>query len=299
MELSRPNKERFSMPTLFGSDRVLLYDVDPWSRLGFGVPNFGNNIGSLSLPIANLVDEIGKIQLHVMTHVDALRDQPPSRNTVERLAKMCARIQSVLANRQQTDSQIRLEPGHATPAPEVFLIHPCPYFKSEVTVNRWLREYNQLCMVALTNMMQHSDNNLALTITEKFAKDIWQYFREIQLRLATELLLIERSAAEAPDFRITPALLDVYAPNTVTVNTESSDVGTPIFGLPTEDDLGPLRKGIPANMIIPNLRQYPIGPIPGLTGLSGSDQSYGIPGDTGTSGAGSGGTGPIIGPPTL
>ncbi len=286
------------MPTLFGSDRVLLYDVDPWNRLGFGVPNFGNNIGTFSLPIANLVDEIGKIQLHVMTHIDALRDQPPGRNTVERLAKMCARIQSVLANRQKTDSEQRLEPGHATPATEIFMIHPAPYFKSEITVNRWLREYNQLCMVALTNMMQHSDNSLALTITEKFAQDIWVYFREIQLRLATELLLIERSIAEAPDFKITPAHLDAYAPNTVTVNTEASDVGAPLFGLPTEDDLGPLRRGIPANMIIPNLRQYPLGPIPGLTGLAGSDQSFGVAPDAARAGGTGGGT-PTIAPPTL
>lgn len=287
------------MPTIFGTDRVLLYDVDPWGRLGFGCPNFGNNIGSLSLPIANLVDEIGKIQLYVMTHVDAMRDQPPGRNTVERLAKMCARIQSVLALRQQTDGAQRLEPVHATPGPEIFLIHPCPYFKSDIVVNRWLREYNQLCMVALTNMMQHSDNNLALTITEKFAKDIWAYFREIQLRLATELLLIERTVAEAPDFKITPTMLDAYAPSTVTVNTEASDVGTPLFGLPTEDDLGPLRKGIPANMIIPNLRQYPIGPVPGLTGVSGIDGTPSIPGDVGTTAAAGGGSSSVIGPPTL
>lgn len=288
------------MPTIFGSDRVLLYDVDPWNRLGFGVPNFGNNIGSLSLPIANLVDEIGKIQLHVMTHVDAMRDQPPGRNTVERLAKMCARIQSVLANRQKSDGQVRLEPGHATPAPEVFLIHPCPYFKSDIVVNRWLREYNQLCMVALTNMMQHSDNSLALTITEKFAQDIWAYFREIQIRLATELLLVARTAAEAPDFAITTTMLDAYAPATVTVNTEASDIGVPIFGLPTEDDLAPLRRGIPANMIIPSLRQYPIGPVPGLTGFASADQSYGIAPDVGTSSA-AGGTGstPSIAPPVL
>ena len=31
-------------------------------------------------------------------------------------------------------------------------------------------------MVALANMFQHSDNNLALTITDAFAHDVWQYF---------------------------------------------------------------------------------------------------------------------------
>lgn len=287
------------MPTVFGSDRVLLYNVEPWARLGFGVPNFGNNIGSLSLPIANLVDEIGKIQLFVMTHVDAMRDQPPSRNTVERLGKMCARINSVLANRMMADNDVRLEPGHATPAPEIFLIHPTPYFKTELTVNRWLREYNQLCMVALTNMMQHSDNSLALTITSAFARDIWQYFKEIQTRMAIELMGIERTVAQAEDFKFTDAMYAAYNPSAVTVNTEASDPGLPIFGLPTEDDLAQLRKGIPANMIIPNLRQYPIGPVPGLDGISGADTSPTVPGDTQTQGAASAASSPSIGPPIV
>lgn len=285
------------MPTLFGSDRVMLYNVEPWNRLGFGAPNFGNNIGSLSLPVANLVDEIGQVQLYVMTHVDVLRKQPPGINTVRRIARMVTRIHTVLAGRQRTDSQTRLEPGHSTPAPEIFRIHPVPYFSSPIVRNPWLREYNQLCMVALCNMMQHSDNSLALTITERFAQDIWQYFREIQLLVATELLGISRTIAETPEFAFEEPMFVAYNPSAVTVNIEPADVGAPIFGLPTEDDLKPLMEGIPANMIIPNLRQYPIGPVPGLEGISGADSGFGVPLDSGTQ-ANTGPTG-TIGTPQL
>jgi len=270
------------MATIFGTDRVLLYDVEPWNRLGFGVPNFGNNIGSLSLPIARLVDEIGRIQLYVMTHVDAARIQPPGKNTIVRLGTMLNRVFTVLSGRQKLDKDNRLEPGHATPAQEIFRIHPAPYFSSPIVRNAWLREYNGLTMIALTNMMQHSDNALALTITERFAQDIWQYFKEIQLLLGTELLKIDRVKLDAAGFLFTQTDYDTYAASSVTVNTEGIDPGVPIFGLPTEDDLRPLHEGIPANMIIPNLRQYPIGPVPGLEGFGSSDQSFGAPGDTGS-----------------
>jgi hypothetical protein len=285
------------MSTVFGSDRVLLYDVDPWNRLGFGAPNFGNNVGSLSLPISSLVDEIGQIQLYVMTHVDAMRKQPPGINTVRRIGGMCNRIQTVLAGRQRTDPQTRLEPGHFTPAPEIFRIHPVPYFSGPIVRNKWLKEYNQLCMVGLTNMMQHSDNSLSLVITEKFASDIWQYFREIAILLGTELLGLSRAIVEEPTFKFEETHYATYNPSAVTVNVESIDSGVPLFGLPTEDDLEPLMVGIPANMIVPNLRQYPIGPVPGLEGISGADKSFGVPLDTGSDKAA--GASSTIKPPTV
>lgn len=286
------------MPSIFGSDRVLLYDVDPWNRLGFGVPNFGNNVGTLSLPIAGLVDEIGQIQLYVMTHVDAMRKQPPGPNTVRRIGGMCNRIFTVLSGRQKSDSAIRLEPGHATPATEIFRIHPAPYFSSPILRNKWLKEYNQLCMVALTNMLQHSDNSLALTITDRFAADIWQYFQEISVLLGTELLGLTREVVTAPGFKFEETHYAAYNASAVTVNVEPIDGGVLLFGLPTEDDLRPLMDGIPANMILPNLRQYPIGPVPGMEGFAGADQSFGVPLDTGGTGGGSGAT-PTINTPTL
>lgn len=100
---------------MFRNDRVLLYDVEPWAGLGFGVPNFGENVGTLSMPIHGLVDEIGRNQLFIMTHIDATRWQPPSINTVKRMCKMLMRINSVLSSRQEVYSRDRLEPGHSSP----------------------------------------------------------------------------------------------------------------------------------------------------------------------------------------
>lgn len=299
------------MPTLFGSDRVLMYDVYPWNQLGFGVPNFGDNIGTKSQPIWGLVDEVGQVQLFIMSHIDAQRKQPPSRNTVERIGKVINRVNTILAGRAKDTNEVRLEEGHATAAPEIWNIHPCPFFDGPIVRNRWLKEYNRLTMIALTNAMQHSDNNLALTVTSAFARQVWPYFREIKILMGSELLLIPKVDLIKDEFLFTTAHYDAYKPENVVVNIEALDSPGQIFSALTEDDLRPLLDGIPANLIAPNLKQYPIGPLPDSSGLSGealtpaaatvgyetakaaAGGTVGRPGDTAPSGAGVEATGAI------
>lgn len=254
----------------FGSDQVLLYDCDPWNKLGFGVPAFGSeNVGTLNRSIHGLADEIGRNQLFVMTHVDAMRLQPPSRNTVERLGKMINRVQSILVARQKDYPEIRLEEGHARPAPLIWTVHPVPYFRASLVRNKWLAEYNDLVMIALTNIYQHSDNNLALTITATMAKDVWQYFREIKIRMGSELLALKVEELKKDEFQFGEAHYAQYHPDSAVVNIEALDKPGPIFNLPTEKDLYELLQGIPATILLPFLKQYPIGPVPGATGEAG------------------------------
>lgn len=245
----------------FGTDRVMLYNVQPWSDLGFGSPNFGENVGTVNNAVARLVDEVGKTQLFIMMGTDAMRWKAPSRNTIERLAKLLMRVQTILSGRARKNSDLLLEAGHATPDQNIFMIHPCPYFPSEVLRNPWLKEYNNLVMIALANMMQHSDNNLPLNVTEAFAKDVWQWFREIKILLGTELLLLPRSEVEKDEFVFTDAHFSAYDSSKVIINMEAADTPSNIFGLYTEDDLRPLLVGIPANQIAPLLTQAPIGPL--------------------------------------
>ena len=97
----------------FGSDRVLLFDVKPWAQMGFGVPNFGDNVATLNLPTHNLADYIGKVQLLLMTHVDAQRTQPPSANNIIRMMKLLNRVRAVFESRMRGDTQQRTEEIHA------------------------------------------------------------------------------------------------------------------------------------------------------------------------------------------
>lgn len=244
--------------TTFGTDQVLLYDVEPWSKLGFGVPNFGDNLKTQNLPWWRLATEIAKTQLGLMTHVDARREQYLSRNTLERMAKILNRIKTVLLNRARQANELRLEPGHSSPTPYTWLCCPCPFFSGNIVQNSYLMEYNGLCMIALTNIYQHSDNNLALEITAEGGSDIWQYFRRVTELVAGELLLIPRAEYTAENFIFTDAHFSAYNPSAFLPRNE--DMATPVgtdTGF-TEDDLRPLRAGIPANIIQPLLSRYPV-----------------------------------------
>jgi hypothetical protein len=245
---------------VFGSDRPLLYDIAPWNSLGFGVPNFSNQIGTLSLPIHRLADEIAKVQLTIMTHIDAQRTQYPSINTIQRLGKMLNRVKAILANRQKGATDLRVEEGHASADKKPWLIHPVPFFDSGLCQNSWLNEYNRLCMIALTNIYQHSDNNLALTITDEFAAYIWQYFREIALLVGTELLGLQAATILTDAFVFDDTAYAGYATIADRVMSfEPLDTPGPIQSRPDEVDLGPLFRGIPANLIVTSLAAYPVG----------------------------------------
>lgn len=281
-------------PTIYDNARPLLYNVSPWNGLGFGVPNFGRQITTLNLPIWRLADDVAVNQLAIMTSADAKRQQYPSVNTIMALARLVNRAQSVLAGRQKQPNDVRLSPLHATPDLLVWNIHPVPYFTGPMVRNSWLREFNSLCMIALTNIYRHSDNDEALTITSDFASQIWPFFREIKILVCTELLGMTQAAAEddtqpmptgpyngpgtqnATTVTLTPTgpsaantTAPTYNPPATVVNTERLFTPGALQSLPGTDDLLPFTVGIPANLIMPNLAQYPVGPIPGDTGLAG------------------------------
>ncbi len=256
---------------IFDNARVLLYNVPPWNQLGFGVPNFGGRVATLTQPIWRLVNEIGHAQLLIMTHQDARRAQPPSANIICMIGKLINRVQSVLAGRAKQESDNILQAGHAQQQVYIFRLHPCPYFSGPMVVNPFLAEFNDLCMVGLTNAIRHSDNNQPLNITASFAKLVWSYFAEIKRLVATELL--GWSAADASDdtkMLPTQTPLPSYAPSANIINMEPLlDPGI-VTSVPTADDLRPFFVGIPANLIIPNLAQYPVGPNLNLDSLAGS-----------------------------
>jgi hypothetical protein len=89
--------------------------------------------------------------------------------------------------------------------------------------------------------------------------------------MGTELLQIDRATLEDDNFQFTKEHYDNYLPNDVVVNMEALDGPGPMFSMPTETDLTTLFDGIPANLILPNLAQYPIGPVPGASGEQGQD----------------------------
>jgi hypothetical protein len=161
-------------------------------------------------------------------------------------------------------------------------------------VNVWLRQYNELVMIALTNMMQHSDNNIAITVTSQFAQDIWQYFNEIKLMIGGELLGLDEETLKKPDFQFELKHWEAYAPSSNIILTEALNTPGRLFNLPTEDDLLGLKMGIPANLIAPNLKQWPVS---GDADFASHWPEPGSGAAPGSPGANENTAGPVIGAP--
>lgn len=248
----------------FGHDAFLWYSVGDWSGLGLAVPNFGNDRNTQNGTILQLTQVIGRNLQAVMFHTDARLRTPPSINTLTRVHKLCTRVRSILAGRQVPSGTLNLEPAHAIPAAEEFLVFPCPYFKVR---NAWLKEYAGLALLALTEAMQHTENTKPLEISEAFSGQIGQYIQRIYRRMAVELLRVPSVDAEKPDFTISDEQLKAYNPTAWFTSTELVDTVPREEGIPTEDDLEVLTDGIPVSQL-PILGRWPSGPV--ASGTTGS-----------------------------
>lgn len=261
-----------TVTSYFGTDQVLLYNIDPWKRLGFGVPNFGENVLTQNRVLWRLADEIGKVQLLIMSHVDVNRREYPSINTIKRMGKIINRVKTVLLTRAKAATDVRVEGGHGVPSAIPWNLHPVPYFVGPLAKNPWLTEYNEYCMIALTNIMQHTDNQLPLTITRSCAALIWQYFAEIQRLLAGELLNLPKETYDNDEFRFSDDLYASYDPEAHIISLEFIDNPGRMDELPTEADIKQFLSGIPSNIIIPSLAKYPHTPLNNFPGVGGATQ---------------------------
>ena len=261
-----------STASIFGTDQVLSYNISPWKELGFGVPNFGDVVLTQNRVLWRLADEIGKVQLLIMSHVDTNRRAFPSINTIRRIGKIVNRVKTILLTRSKSATDIRTEGGHGVPSAIPWIMHPVPYFTGPLAKNPWLTEYNEYCMIALTNIMQHTDNQLPLTLTRDCSALIWSYFAEIQRLLGGELLNLPRDTFESDDFRFEEQHYAGYDPESSVISVEFIDSPGRMDELPTEADLRPFLSGIPSNIIIPSLAKYTTTQFNNFPGSGGASQ---------------------------
>lgn len=237
----------------FGTDEILWYNVGVWGRLGYAVPNFGDNPTTLNSTIAYLVDGVGRNLAATMVHSDADSRVPPSINTLMRVHKLITRARSILAGRAVGPATLRMEPVHATPSVQDFTIFPCPFFKVR---NVWMKEWAGLIFNALSEAMQHTENRIEYEISTDFAGTIGQYLQRVYVRMATELFQVPLVDAQKPDFTLTDAIFATYNPSKFFAATELIDTIPPFVDIPTEDDHAVLFDGIPATKLV-GVTRYP------------------------------------------
>lgn len=233
----------------FRTDEILWYNPPgaSWGELGYAAPNVGDDTHTLNNSIAYLVGVMGRNLSAVMHHVDTDMRRPPSINTLIRVHKLITRARSIISSRAVPHNKLRMEPLHATPAPEAFLIFPVPYFKVR---SPYLKEWCGLILNAISEACQHTENKIEYEFSTEFAGLIGQYLRRVYVRMATELLGVPLIEAEADNYTISDAVFGSYDPTKYFTTTELIDTVGILSELRTEDDLEVLTNGIPAHQLV-------------------------------------------------
>jgi hypothetical protein len=278
------------------TDAVLWYNVGQFGELGYAVPNFSDDVGSLNPTITDLVNLVGRNLFSIMHHEDADLSIPPSINTVRRVHRLYTRFGQLVTARAVPTSEINFETQHVQPAGEVFQVYPIPFF---LVRNKFMRRWAELVLMMLAETMQHTENRKTMEISTVFAGQVGKYMLRLYANLATELFGKTREEVQVPGFVLTEDELATYNPGAYFTSTEMIDTVPHLGHVFTEDRLEVLSAGVPVTSL-PTLQPWPTN----LTShYNAHDQFRGANADglavndpTATAAATPGG-GPVIPPP--
>lgn len=235
------------------TDAVLWYNVQIFGELGYGVPNWSNDPGSLNPGILDYVDLVGRNLFAIMHHEDVDLNVPPSINTLRRIHRLYHRAAQVLSARAIPPGQNNMETKHVQPGGSFFRLYPIPYFKVR---NTYLRRWAGLIMMSLAEAMQHTENRKTVEFSTDFAGQVGQYMVRVYYQMCTELFGVDKETAEAPGFTLTPEQLAGYEPSQFFTSTELVDTVPDLSHVFTEDSLEVLAGGI-HTCDLPDLQPYP------------------------------------------
>lgn len=235
------------------TDAILWYNVGQFGELGYAVPNFSDDVGSLNPTITDLVNLMGRNLFHIMHHEDADLSIPPSINTVRRVHRLYTRFGQLVTARAVPTNEINFETQHVQPAGEVFQVYPVPFF---LVRNRFLRRWCELVLMMLAETMQHTENRKTMEISTTFAGQVGKYMLRLYTTLATELFGKTRGEVQVPGFVLTEEELAGYNPGAYFTSTEMIDTVPHLGHVFTEDRLEILSAGVPVTSL-PALQPWP------------------------------------------
>lgn len=277
-----------SLTPQFDTDEILWFDNGKWGEAGYALPNPSGKTWTNNSVIYGLVNLVGRNIFELAHRHDAKFYRAPHKQFWFDLHQLIITARKRLADRMRAPNDSNgLDTIHATPAPQVFIAFPVPFFGERIRQPD-IREYIQLALLMLSEMMQHSDNEHSTYVTDSFAGVHGKYLQEILALFATKYFGKTRAEAYAPDFALTDADFIAYDPSKVMTSVEMTEERPPLQWWPTENDLSQIR-GIPINEALLLAKRWPVG--------DWRDSADGnvFPGDSGTSGGTVAGSAPTSG----
>lgn len=235
------------MPQDTTTDRILEYPEEPWNGLGYVFPNFGDKETSQNPDILGLVSDIGFRTQQIASTPCALLLSPPKVDTLLSMQGLFDQLRVQLSSLKLADNQPNVKTDNVTPTQEDFRIFPTPY---RFIYNRWIKDWVNLSLNGLSMMMQAEDNLQPHKWGELFFKKVGSVYREIEERIALQLLRMDAATVRVDGWKLTEQLIrDNYKPSTWWVDTNGATPRPDELLTPTEDTRKVLVRGIFASMI--------------------------------------------------
>lgn len=251
--------------TMFGSDEILFFNNGRWGEAGYAIPNpgvefVGNKPKKGKLWTSNMVlfqicTTLGSSMFELMHREDVKFSRPPNVQFLFDVYQMCIVARKRLADRAIDFNDPAFQPMHATPAPQVFPCFPVPYFGTRIR-QQDAREWCQLTLLCMSELMQHSDNDYVMDISTTCASRLGQFINRILTLLATKYLGFTREQITA-DFTIEEDVWKGYDPSNLFLSMELTEERPPLQYWPTENDLSKIR-GIPITDALVFAERWPI-----------------------------------------
>lgn len=246
----------------FKTDSPPWYNNGIWGVLGCAVPQTGKYIHTANAGVLSLVNTFGRQLFQTMWKYDDRRiESYVSRDCMWEIYQLLivgrSRINAMTIPPGQSPPSVT----HGTPGYQMFVLYPVPLYGRLGCVQPFLNYALQKGLMALTEAMEHSDNDRDDFVTINFAQSVLPYLQAVLIKMATSHFGYTREEASAVDFAIPderwgPDPVKGYNPTRYGVPVEATSTRTPVGWKPTEQDLEPIR-GIPASKVIPFCQPWP------------------------------------------
>lgn len=229
------------------------YNVGDWKPYYLGFVNYGKRAKSANSDIRLLAATIQQYIQLLTRRPECELPRAPEKGTVHDMILLIRRANNLLGGRLLKDNVIREHLPYNDPAYESHIIYPAQVFRVR---NQFLKDCADTALRICTTCIHHADNGFLGYYTEKFKNDVWPGFKQIQKKIAIDLLGLPVEQVDVPGFLLDPAVhLANYSPEAYDVSLEEYWVPSGVPRL-TPDGWSFITRGIAADDI-PECPEFP------------------------------------------